>query len=321
MKRTVDIKKGSLSVGSGLTLSSMTKAIMFGKNTYTARHVVVPASEVETTTVAHHLNLRDQESLTLDAVRDIYSEVLEEGVKQEGVAYFNKETGLYELFDASRRRFCAIHAETDLPLWVLDELPSAKDILAYVQLTQKVKLFSWREVGTKYLKFAKENAIDASDLERLAEEFGVSTETIRKKVNAALLNQQLIESFPDCQGIPTTYYMKLGRVERNLSKLGRSVGEFVTQEIAAFETNSSDVELIQADLLAHYETKINELLAVKPKSTPVTQDLAQFSEKNTYARLKVSADGRKTTLEFARMPKEVISDIEEYVRIRLASNS
>ena len=324
MKRLSNAKKGNLYIGTALSLSGnepITKVMKFGKNSYKARHIVIPAKEVESKTVVHHLNLRHQETLTLEAVRDIYSEVLEEGIKQEGVAYFNAELDRYELFDASRRRFCAIKANTDLPLWVIYELPNPKDILAYVELTQKIKLFSWREIGTKYLKFANEQDIDSHNFELIGQEFGVSSETVRKKVNAAKLNKELVESFPDCQGIPTTYYIKLGKIERALTKLNISIEEFISIEKENFKTNATDVKDIQAELLAHYEAKIKEHSVVSSKPQCLVEDLFKFRDKDSYARRKVSSNGRKTVLEFSRIPKDVMSDIESYIRQKLSEKN
>lgn len=319
MKRPSGSKNGSLSVGTGLKLPSsgqMTKTIKFGENSYRARHVIVPAEQVESKTVAHYLNTRHQETLTMDAVRDIYPETLADGIKQEGVAYFNKELDRYELFDASRRRFCAIQAVKDLPLWVIDELPNAKDIAAYVELTQKVKLYSWREVGTRYLNYADEQTINANDFERIGKAFAVSAETARKKIKAAQLNSMLVQSFPDCQGIPTSFYAKLGKIERILAKSNVSVELFVSNELATFNTNATDVEDIQAELLAHYEEKIKGFETAKTNPVSKSEDLAEFADKDTYARMKIS--GRKMTLEFSRIPKEILSEIEEYVRQKLA---
>lgn len=316
-------KKGNLSVTSGLTLSTqnaaqMIKTIKFGQTTYKARHVIIPASEIESKTIAHHLNIRSQESLTLDSVRDIYAEVLAEGIKQEGVAYFNKVTGRYELFDATRRRFCGINAKRDLPLWVLDEQPSAKDITAYVDLTQKVKLFSWREVGARYLSHAKEQGIKTDNLDEIAKEFNVSTVTARKKINAAKLNKALVESFPDCQGIPTAYYAKLGKIERTLIKIEANIEGFVRRASSSFDTNATDVLDIQAELLEHYELKLNEITNPKDKPKVTVENLADFKDKNTYARLKICTKTRKRTFELSRLPQEINADIEAYIRKKVA---
>ncbi|MGL6316638.1 ParB family protein [Vibrio sp. WXL103] len=317
MKRPT--KKGSLSAGSGFS-KPMTKQIQFGKTKYTARHVIVAAQDVEKKTVAHHLNTRHQESLSMDAVRDIYPQVLAEGIKQEGVAYYNEALDRYELFDASRRRFCAIEAKVDLPLWVLSELPEGKDIIAYVDLTQTVKLLSWREVGTRYLNYANENDIEINDYDRLGKEFSVSGETIRKKVNAATLSKVLVESFPDCQGIPTSFYSKLGKIERAIKKLGTvAIDKFVQNATDTFQSDAKDVGEVQQSLLSHYEVMLEDFMSNKPKAVSSSEDLATFDDRNKFARKKVSANGRKITLEFSRLPKEVMVDIEAYIRDKLNS--
>ncbi|MFA0173425.1 hypothetical protein AB4424_25925, partial [Vibrio splendidus] len=76
--------------------------------------------------------------------------------------------------------------------------------------------------------------ISSDDLVQIGKEFGVSIVTIRKKLNAAKLNKALIESFPDCEGIPTTFYTRLGKIERTLAKTKLSVETFVENELASF---------------------------------------------------------------------------------------
>lgn len=323
MKRTSGMKKGNFSSASGLSLGSqgaMTKTIKFGQTKYTARHVILEWTDVESKTVAHHLNTRSQESLDSEAVRDIYKSVLEEGVKQEGIAYYNKQLDRYEIIDASRRRLCAIAAKVSLPLWVLDNQPSSKDIRAYVDLTQTVKRFSWREVGLSYLNYAKEQGIDSTDFDALANEFGVSKETIRKKVNAARINEHIVKSFPDCEAIPTPFYSKLGKIEVTLNKLKIDIRDFVEDAMKGFDSESGDVADIQKVLLTHYESQLALLLNSKPKSKGREEALASFSDPKQYARIKTSADGRRTTLEFSRLPKSIMEEIELLVKQKLSES-
>lgn len=72
MQRSPIGKQANLSSSSGLKLGGrkeLTKTIKFGKKSYKARHMVIPANEVENKTKAHHLNTRSQDSLTEDAAK------------------------------------------------------------------------------------------------------------------------------------------------------------------------------------------------------------------------------------------------------------
>ncbi|EHR5321661.1 hypothetical protein NB663_09240 [Vibrio parahaemolyticus] len=314
-------KKGNLNVRSGLSLNSgqqIKKNIQFGSQIYTARHVVVSAQNVRDTTIVHSLNIRSQESLTLDSVRDIYPDVVAEGVKQEGVAYLNPETKLYELFDGSRRRFCAIEANKDLPLWVLEQSPNPKEIKAYVELTQKVKMFSWREQGRSYLKFALEHNINKDDFEAIGRELGVSKETIRKKVQAANINAKLIGSIPDCEGIPSRFYGTLAKIERSLVKNNIDLDDYLQNAEESFNTTEEDIDLVQNAMLDNFLTVLDRMLSKPKKKEPRIESLAEFDSRNKYARINVSPDGRKAKFEFAFLTKDELSDIEAYVRNRLS---
>lgn len=313
-------KTGNLSARSGLKLptsQALKKDIQFGTKLYKVRHVIIKAEDVESKTIAHSLNTRTQSSLTMEAVRDIYDEVVREGVKQEGVAYLNPETKLYELFDSSRRRFCAIKAGKDLPLWVLDESPKPNEIKAYVDLTQKVKPFSWREQGKSYVAFAIQNDIDPNDYELLGKELGIGRETMRKKLQAASINERLISTFPDCEGVPTRFYSALAKIERLLKKHEFDVDQFV-DEVEVFNVISSqDVELAQVQLLEHYQHTLDKMLAKPKKAEPRVENLVLFENRNKYARINVSSDGRKAKFEFGYLTKEELGDIETFVRERL----
>lgn len=313
-------KKGSLNAQSKLSLQAgqqIKKDIQFGSQVYTARHVVIKAENVEKTTIAHSLNVRNQDSLTLDSVRDILPEVSAEGVKQEGVAFLNPETKIYELFDGSRRRFCAIETNKDLPLWVLDKSPRPSEIKAYVELTQKVKKFSWREQGKSYIKFALEQGIDKDDFEAIGKALGVSKETIRKKIQAANINSILIDSIPDCEGIPTRFYGVLAKIEKALSKNNIDLDNYLKEVRESFNTHEEDIDLVQSAMLESFMVVLEKMLAKPKKKEARIENLAEFESKNKYARINVSPDGRKAKFEFSFLTKDELSDIENYVRNRL----
>ncbi|BBM67934.1 peptide transporter (plasmid) [Vibrio alfacsensis] len=310
-------KTGSINARSGLSLNNgkpLTKQYKFGDRYYTARHVIIKAEDVEENTISHSLNIRAQVSLTLDAVRDIYPEVVADGIKQEGLAYLNPQTQKYELIDGSRRRFCAIEAKCDLPLWVLDFSPTPYDIKAYVDLSQKVKKFSWREEGLSFIKFADEQGINPDDIDAIGAALGKSRETIRKKINAANLNADLIGSIPDSEGIPTKFYASLGKIEKTLAKNELAIMDFLQQANESFVTDNDDIADVQTDLLRHYESLLETLINKPKKNEARVEPLAQFSSKNKFARLNVSGDGRKAKFEFGYMSKSTIDEIENFVR-------
>lgn len=280
-----------------------------------AVRVVVPASEVESKTEKHPLNPRIKEALTLDSVQELYSEILKNGVTTEGVAVKDKETGNYLLLDSSRRRFCAINANKDLPLWVLDSVTTAQ-ALFLINSSQSFKKWSWREVGLGYIKAAEVEGVSAGDYEAIANIISVSKETVRKKIQAAMVHQALISTFPDSEGIPSSFYAKLSKIEKALSKRSTSVIDFTKKSLNDLKLDAEiDISDKQAAILNHFETCVAK--APKKKNSPTTDDLAKFSDKNKYARKKVSANG-DVSFELRRMTGSVVSDIEKYIKNRLS---
>ncbi|RJX68695.1 hypothetical protein DZ860_17015 [Vibrio sinensis] len=316
-------KRGNLNVRSGLSLHSgqqIKKNIQFGSSVFSARHVVIKAEDVKKSTVIHSLNVRAQDSLSLDSVRDIFPDVLAEGIKQEGVAFFNITTSQYELFDGSRRRFCAIEAQKDLPLWVLDKLPEPSDIKAYIDLTQKVKMFSWREQGRSYINFASDNNINKDDFDAIGKKLGVSKETVRKKIQAAKIAPNLIGSLPDCEGVPTKFYGSLAKIERTLRKNNIDLDEFLTKAKESFKSNEEDILQVQLAMLDNFVSVLENILSKPKRKQPRIENLAEFDSRNKYARMNVSPDGRKAKFEFSFLTKDELFDIEMFVRERLSNN-
>ncbi|MCD9547029.1 chromosome partitioning protein ParB [Photobacterium carnosum] len=280
-----------------------------------ATRIVVAANELKNKTVIHKLNPRRQDSLTLDSVRDILISIEQEGVHTEGVATKNVQ-GIYELLDSSRRRYSCLHAQKELPLWVIEESIDDADLIAFIQTTQSVKRLSYRELGADYETLMKEGAF--TKIDELAEYLSVGRETCRKRYVAASINQALISVFPDCEGIPNGYYAKLAKIEKQLSKENTSVTKFISSLKFNDAEEETSVEDKQKAILNLMEVKLK-----KPtdKVTWNTTTLADFDDKNTYAKVLKSSDNRSLKIELSRLPSELYDDIIKYVSDKVNAGS
>ena len=261
-----------------------------------AEHVTVAAENVATETAVHPMNPRNQEALTTNAVRDI----------------------LYLLIEGSRRRFCCIAAQKDLPLWVLPDDLSAEDIKAIITAAQTSRRFSYREVGLQYLELMQEKGFTKN--EELALFLGISHVSVFKRIQAARIDGSLIALFPDYEGIPNSFYSRLSKlqkyVESNLFILA-DVVDRVKEEIANLDI--SDIPEAQKIVMAQI-TKAVELLDQKPPAKSwETRDLANFANKDKYARISKNASGRKVRFEFNRMSTELMAEIEAFITDKLSS--
>ncbi|CAE6960711.1 DNA binding (plasmid) [Vibrio sp. B1REV9] len=281
----------------------------------TAIRVVVQANELESKTAIHRLNPRRQASLTIDAVRDILPTIQAEGVHTEGVA-IKDEQGIYQLLDSSRRRFSCIHAQKELPLWVLDGHIEEEDLVAFIQTTQAVKRLSYRELGTDYQAIMNNNGF--TKLDELAQLLGIGRETCRKRYAAAMIDQQLIDIFPDCEGIPNGFYAKLAKVEKQLVKEERDLANFVAELGKVPFEPGAKVEEQQKQMLALMESKLQ---GKANKLTWKTEPLATFSDKNTYAKVSRSSDKRGLKIELSRLSPGLYEDIIGYITDKVKSVS
>jgi ParB family chromosome partitioning protein len=280
-----------------------------------ATRIVVAANELKNKTVIHKLNPRRQDSLTLDSVRDILISIEQEGVHTEGVATKN-EQGVYELLDSSRRRYSCLHAQKELPLWVIEDSIDEADLIAFIQTTQSVKRLSYRELGADYETLMKEGGF--TKIDELAEYLSLGRETCRKRYVAASINQALISVFPDCEGIPNGYYAKLAKIEKQLPKEKTSVTKFISSLKFNDAVEGISVEDKQKSILNLMEIKLK-----KPtdKVTWNTTTLADFDDKNTYAKVLKSSDNRSLKIELSRLPSELYDDIIKYVSDKVNAGS
>ncbi|MGF1907428.1 ParB family protein [Aliivibrio salmonicida] len=283
--------------------------------TVNAIRIVVPANELNNKTAIHKLNPRRQDSLTLDSVRDILISIEQEGVHTEGVATKNDQ-GIYELLDSSRRRFSCLHAQKELPLWVIEESIDDADLIAFIQTTQSVKRLSYRELGADYEVLMKEGGFIKID--ELAEYLSLGRETCRKRYVAASIDHALISVFPDCEGIPNGYYAKLAKIEKQLSKEKTSVTKFILSLKLNEVEEEASVEDKQKAILNIMETKLKKST---DKVTWDTTTLADFDDKNTYAKVLKSSDNRGLKIELSRLPSELYDDIIKYVSDKVKAGS
>ncbi|WP_144139020.1 ParB family protein [Providencia rettgeri] len=283
-----------------------------------AEHVVVPGSKVSEQTVVHALNPRNQEALDENSMRDILEQIRERGVDTEGIAV--RVDGVYQLIEGSRRRYCCAKLSADLPLWVLPNDISNEDIFSIISAAQSSRKFSYREVGMQYLKLMEENGFTTN--EELAQHIGISTESVRKRIQAAQIDPRLIALFPDCEGIPNTFYSRLAKVQGSAKKEMIDIGE-LCQEV---QDNRKDkpvenIQETQKDILEEVATML-EIMAdkAKPAAAWKTSDIVAFENKDQYARISYSGNGRKVRFEFNRLNQKVVEDIERLIRLKLSKS-
>lgn len=316
------MKRGNKSVvANGKSSSGLSSLV--AKKTYLngelkAKREVVKGRDISSKTDIHYLNPRNQEALTLDAVSDIYPSIKENGVNTEGVAV--ERDGKFLVLDASRRRFCCIEGEQDLPLWVIEGEPTDTQLLKIINDSQEVKKWSYPEHGEYLIKIAKLKGLDveALKIDELAKELGLGRESLRKRLESLDISADLRMVFPDYEGIPNAYYGELAKVQRSITKAKKDVADLV----GAFSTKikkevyTGSVSERQKKILDALKEFVSHSLGKKGGSAWTEKNLGIFDVKGVSAKRKTSKDGRKTVFEFNRLPAEVqrkINDLVEQV--------
>ncbi|HHE8520612.1 TPA: ParB family protein [Enterobacter hormaechei] len=279
-----------------------------------AEHVIVPAQRVEKETLVHPANPRNQEALTDYSVRDILKQIEERGVDTEGIAV--KRDGVYLLIEGSRRRFCCIKAEKDLPLWVLPDELTEDDINSIISAAQTSRKFSYREVGFQFIKKMEEKGFSTN--EELAAYLGISHVSVAKRIQAARIDETLISLFPDYEGIPNSYYSRLSRLQKYVQKNLFPLDEVIDN--VKEETKDLDIGDLQVAQKVVMEkiTQSVESVCEKTYSTKwETSDLITFDNKDKYARISKNNTGRKIRFEFNRINAGFIKELEEFIKEKL----
>ncbi|MEH6534090.1 MAG: ParB family protein [Photobacterium frigidiphilum] len=295
----------------------MTKVLTFASGaSVNATRVVIDADAIESKTVIHALNPRRQSSLTLDSVRDILPSIKDEGVHTEGVAIINSQ-GVYELLDSSRRRFSCLLAKKSLPLWVIDNGVIEGDLVAFINTTQAVKGLSYRELGASYPAIMSEKGLN--NINELAEYLNLGRETCRKRYVAAVIADELIKIFPDCEGIPNSFYVKIAKVEKVLKKMNYSVSDFVHRLDLRTVDGLASIEGKQkaiCDLMSTLASTLDD--GDSKKLVWATESLAEFDEKNKYAKVSRSSDNRCLKIELSRLSPELYVDLVDFLKTKIS---
>ena len=296
--------------------SAVTRSYLNGN--LTAKRVIVPSTDINTKTDIHPLNPRNQEALSIEAVRDILPSIKENGVNQEGVAVRCLSSGKLLLLDASRRRFCCAHSNVDLPLWEIQGDITDEQILAIINDSQEVKRWSYPEHAQYLLRIAERKSldVDAMKIEDLAEELSIGRESLRKRLAANKVSKDILAVFVDYEGIPNSYYSSLTKIQNQLSRANKNIKdtmESFVQKLRGIELGTT-VSDKQAATLKGLEEFVEHLLKKQPKPEWSTRELCQFTDKKAYARTKISPDGKTMKIELSRVGVEKMREIERLTR-------
>ena len=291
----------------------------FLNGNWKAKRVVIPSRDIESKTDIHPLNPRNQDALTIEAVRDIYSSIIKNGVNQEGIAVRCKSTGRLMLLDASRRRFVCLQAEVELPLWELIGDVSDEDILAIINDSQEVKRWSYPEHAQYLFRIARRKGIDVdtAKLEDLASALSIGRESLRKRIAANNVVLPLRQVFVDFEGIPNSYYSDLIKLQRDLEKNHVDIADSMKSfsKVLQFPVDCMSITDRQKITLEQLKLFIAESLNVKTKPKEWKKEsLASFDKKGSYATLSQSPDRNKMKIELARIGADKEKQILEFIK-------
>ncbi|MBD2812629.1 peptide transporter [Xenorhabdus sp. Vera] len=317
------LKRTSFEQKSGLSSLKPTQKLkrlftLSGGRKVEAEHVVINADQIASQTVIHEMNPRNQKALDDHAVRDILEQIRLRGVDTEGVAI--KHDNKFFLIEGSRRRYCCLKTKADMPLWVLPDDLTVEDINELINASQSSKKFSFREVGKQYQEKMKSLGFNTN--EELGRYLGLSVESIRKRIQAALVDERLISIFPDSEGIPNSFYSRLAKIQKLAEKSKLNLDDLCAEiaiETEVTDVRDSEIEGKQRSIMDNLTVALELMTSNTQAKGWETTDLISFDNKDKYARISRSANGRKVKFEFNRLNSNLLKEIEQLITERLKS--
>ncbi len=303
-----------------------------GNKIVKAKRVVVPFSDFQNYELGnldssavhiHKLNPRAQERLDRDALSDILPFVETSGVTFEGIA--EEDNGKYLLLDSSRRFACARIVGCDLPLFVFDKADNLnKEQAKYIaELCRTSRPLSYREEGMLLLsELTENNEIDT--IEKVMAEFRYKEsqkKTVERYIDAAMISENLINLFPDPEGIPNDFYAKLKSFSKSFAKkhdikpeknetqwqffkrLNIDLDDFVSK--SNIEVNFEELDDIKAKHTAVFR-EIEDLFDEPKDIKPTWSEPEYLHQKSKYNYVNVSRhkNGRDLRINAKRLTKE-----------------
>ncbi|CAH0543299.1 ParB family protein [Vibrio marisflavi] len=314
--------KGHLQQGNKLQVQSKRelKEYKLESGVYKAQRHVLSHDEIETKTRSHFLNPRNQDALNYDAASAIIESIREKGIDTDCLGIWSSDNTTILVIEGSLRRYCAIETKQSYPIWVLpSDSASNNDIRALIRDAHSLKPHSLRERGKAMMDEAGEHGIEPSTLtvNELAALLNVGRETVRKSIQALKIDEELLQIFPDYEGIPNSFYAKLARVEKTLKKFGTSIQSF-KDAILMDKDISSSSQLDKAErqdiVLSVIERQELALKGSGSAKSETLVDLVKFASKDKHARKRVSANGKTVKFELSRMDKALVEEVEALIK-------
>lgn len=261
------------------------------------------------TVVTFDVNGRDQSLLTKTSLQDLDSIQFQQFYPAVG----REVNGKIDVLDGSRRRARFLLEEGKLDrfkMLVTKDDISISDAKALAKQLQSAKEHNLREIGMQCLALKKAN--DALTQADIAQQLGMSRQSVGRALNAASISEQLIALFPVTNDLSISDYKLLEKTDKALSDQA-SLSTFIKkikQKVVNAQPEHSSEDQKDALLLA-IKSELKIIEAKQEKEAVEVTPLAEFDTKGVFARKRVK--GRNFSYEFGRLPKKVQDELDQAI--------
>lgn len=256
------------------------------------------------TIVSFEINGRDQSFLNEQSLSDLNSMAAQQYYPAVGY----EVDGKIDVLDGSRRRAWFLNnakPEDRFRVLVSKEKISLSDAKSLARQLQSAKEHSLREIGLQCLELKKENPeIKQSEI---ADVLGMSQSGVSKALKAAQVHVDLVRLFPDLSELGHADYTFLNSVEQSFSD--DELGAFI--ELVSEQSCNIQAEYSGSDYKEAMIALMKDVLKSgqdKPKNPAKVTKLAEFSQKQAFARKRVK--GRDFSYEFRQVPKALQKELD-----------
>lgn len=291
--------------------NSRTFTLASGKTACFARKLIHHADIEKSTFVDPQVNGRDQSTLSEESVKDIIRTI---PLQQFFPAIGRENQGRIEIMDGSRRRVACIYSGASLEVLVTSDELSLSDARQLAADLQTAKEHNLRELGLRFMLMNK-NGMSKSDI---AKAEGISNAKVTRAFQAASVPSEFIALFPVVAELQLKdYQLLLDVVEEAKAEVGDINGILADVEQKLDEEpvpESFSPEEHKEKILSLFRSAKRQIKSDTDKNKIVSEKLAEFSTRHTYARRKENTEKRTVSYEFSRLPKDLLKKIDDSIK-------
>ncbi|CAH7375919.1 Chromosome (plasmid) partitioning protein ParB [Vibrio chagasii] len=291
--------------------------------------VEIPWDQIESRTIPHDVNDREQEALTEESLSDIIPLLSKQGNTSPAYANLLEDTDVLEIVDGSRRRMSCVLAKVPYRVFVAREHITLEDAKYLDKIGQASKPLSYREIGIARLveweRVDDDGARVYQDRKSLAvalfggEYTDSEYQMLVDQLRFAAISQKLLSLVPNYNSLTVAQYKKISKFDSLLAEYAQGQQMDVVEVLNRFATESTenlnvvresntDSAKLTKELIDELENLVYSFISVEVAPTIPFVPLVEFTSRKKRAQKREA--GNTLTFKFSHLGKRDSAKIE-----------